>query len=395
MMAGCPVSSGFEDVALLAAVERPYVRHGQTPTSALLAAAFQAAIAAAGLRPHEVDGLGVASFTHAPDRAVDLAWRLALRPRWIMDDGNGGTSGLNLLLHAARAVRCGDASAVVLVAADHFGDGDFRRLTEHYNRTASEVLRPLGIGGPNPLFAMLTTRHMAETGLRREDYGLLAITQRAWAGLNPQAVYRSPLSLADYLAAPIVAPPLCRYDCVPIVDGADALVVVRRDHPAARRLPAVGLRAMGSLHNADHQAGSGLRTGLAALAGNLWQAAGLGPDDMDVLSVYDDYPVMVLVQLADLGFFPPGELGRYLHERIATRRLALNTSGGQLSAGQAGAACSLHGLVEVMTQLTGRAGARQVARARHGLVTGYGMIEYRHGLSATALVLEALDREGA
>jgi acetyl-CoA acetyltransferase len=385
-------SAGFDDICLLAGIEVPYVRRGRIPTSSLLAGAFHAAVARAGLHPRDVDGLGVASFTHAPDRAIDLAWKLALRPRWIMDDGNGGASGLNLLHHAARAVQCGDASIIVLLAGDHFGADDFTRLVENYNQTTRDLLRPLGGGSPNPLFAMLTAQHMDDTGLRREDYGTLVMTQRGWASQNPQAVYRSPMTLEQYLAAPIVSAPLCRFDCVPVVDGANAVVVARRDHPRARRESAVGIKAMASLHNVDHQEGSGLRTGLADIADGLWRAAGMGPTDIDVASIYDDYPVMVLVQLADLGFFPSEQVYRYVHEHIATRKLALNTSGGQLSAGQAGAACSLHGLVEAMTQLQGHAGARQVGNARHALVTGYGMVEYRYGMCSTALILEGSPR---
>ena len=380
--------AGFDDICLLAGIEVPYARRGQVPTSVLLARAFHAAVARAGLHPRDVDGLGVASFTHAPDRAIDLAWKLALRPRWIMDDGNGGASGLNLLQHAARAVQCGDASVVVLLGGDHFGADDFTRLVENYNQTTRDLLRPVSGGSPNPLFAMLTAQHMDDTGLRREDYGALVVTQRGWASRNPQAVYRDPLTLEQYLAAPIVATPLCRFDCVPVVDGANAVVVTRRDHPRASQVSPIGIKAMASLHNVDHQEGSGLRTGLADVADDLWRAAGVGPADIDVACIYDDYPVMVLVQLADLGFFARGEVRRYVHEHIATRKLALNTSGGQLSAGQAGAACSLHGLVEAMTQLQGQAGLRQVGEARHALVTGYGMVEYRYGMCSTALILE-------
>ncbi len=380
-------SAGFDDIRLLAGVEVPYVRRGQVPTSVLLARAFRDAVARAGVQPREVDGLGVASFTHAPDRAIDLAWRLGLRPRWIMDDGNGGASALNLLQHAARAVQCGDATLVVLLAGDHFGAEDFTRLVENYNQTTRDLLRPLGGVNPNVLFAMLTSRHMAATGLTRVDYGALAVAQRGWAGLNPLAVYRSPLTLEQYLAAPMVATPLCRFDCVPVVDGANAIVVTRSDHPAARAGGAVGIKALASLHNADHQEGDGLRTGLAEIADRLWNAAGIGPAEIDVASVYDDYPVMLLVQLADLGFFAPQQAHSFVHERIATRRLALNTSGGQLSAGQAGTAGGMHGLVEALTQLQRRAGERQVAGARHALVTGYGMVEYRHGMCAAALVL--------
>jgi acetyl-CoA acetyltransferase len=137
-------AAAFREIRLLAGVEVPYARRGGIPTSDLLAQAFHAVLARAGVHPRDVDGLGVASFTHAPDRAIDLAWKLALRPRWIMDDGNGGASGLNLLQHAARAVQCGDASVIVLLAGDHFGADDFTRLVENYNQTTRDLLRPLG-----------------------------------------------------------------------------------------------------------------------------------------------------------------------------------------------------------------------------------------------------------
>jgi len=172
---------------------------------------------------------------------------------------------------------------------------------------------------------------------------------------------------------------------VPVVSGADAVVVTSRG-----RAPAgIRVRALRALHNPDGQEGDGLRTGLADVAGELWQAAGLGPADIDLAWVYDDYPAMVLVQLADLGFLPDGDAARFLRERIERERWPLNTSGGQLSAGQAGAAGGMHGLVEAVTQLRGEGGARQVDGARTAVVTGYGMVLYRYGACAAAAVLEA------
>ncbi len=377
-------------VRLLGATEVTYTRRGQRSTSELLALAFRQALDEAGLRASDIDGLGVASFTHAPDRAIDLAWKLGLQPRWIMDDSNGGASGLNILQHAIRAVQAGDARAIAIVAGDHFEAEDFRRLVENYNQTTSDHLRPLGAGSPNQVFAMLTAAQTRTLGLERADYGALVMRQRQWAALNPQAVYRTPMSLDDYLNAPDVAWPLGRLDCVPVVDGANAIIVTRQDHPAVQGKPGITVRALRSLHNIDDQQGDGLSTGLARLAPDLWPQSGLSPADMDVVSIYDDYPVMVLAQLQDLGFFQAQDAKRFIHEEIATGRLALNTSGGQLSAGQAGAACSLHGLVEVMRQLGGQAGERQLAQARYGLVTGYGMVEYRYGMCSTALILESL-----
>lgn len=379
----------LEGVAIVAAVEVPYTRRPDAATTGdLLASAFGEALAGCGIGHHEVDGLGVASFTLLPDHAVDLAWRLGISTRWLMDDCLGGASGIDLLQHAVRAIQAGDASVVVLLAGDRFEPADFTRLTEHYNLTTQAWLRPLDAGVPNSLFAMLTSRHMRAHGLSRADYGTLAVTQRRWAAMNPLAVYRSPMTLDDYLHAPAVSEPLGRYDCVPVVSGANALVVASAGHPAARDR-AVRLRALRTRYNRDHQEGDGLVSGLADIATALWSDAGVGPDDVDLASIYDDYPVMVLVQLADLGFASGGDLRALVHERIATGALPVNTSGGQLSVGQAGAAGGMHGLVEVVTQLRGAAGARQVAGARIGLATGYGMVQYRYGMCANAVILES------
>jgi acetyl-CoA acetyltransferase len=112
---------------------------------------------------------------------------------------------------------------------------------------------------------------------------------------------------------------------------------------------------------------------------------------MDVIGVYDDYPAMAVAQLCDLGLVPADDLPGFIARRIATRDLPVNTAGGQLSAGQAGTAGGMHGLAEVARQLLGRAGARQVAGARHGVATGYGMVQLRYGMCANAAVLARED----
>jgi acetyl-CoA acetyltransferase len=336
----------------------------------------------------ELDGLAVSSFSLQPDHAVDLAWRMGLHLRWLMQDTNGGASGVNMVQHAARAVETGDARAILVLAGDHLPPAAFQHLVDNYNSATRDHLAPLPFGGPNSLFAMLTQRHADANGLEREDYGALVLTQRRWARDNPGAVYRQPLTLDDYLSARVVADPLCVYDCVPVVTGADAVIVcVPRagDHGTP-----VAVRAVKLSFNYDDQQGDGLRTGLAAAADTLWQAAGASPCEMDITMVYDDYPAMVLIQLADLGYVPNGDLRALIHDKIAPRRLALNTSGGQLSAGQAGAAGGLHGIVEAVRQLRGEAGSRQVANARLALAAGYGMVCYRYGACAGAVVLEGV-----
>jgi acetyl-CoA acetyltransferase len=375
------------EAVIAGAGEVPYTRKPPpgTTTESLLAAAAEQALADAGIEPRTIEGLAVASFSHAPDHAVDLAWKLGLRLRWLMDDANGGVSGLNMLQHALRAVEAGDADAVLVLAGDCLTPGEFAQLVTGYNTATREYLAPLRFGGPNALFALLTQRHMAREGLEREDYGRLVLAQREWASLNPGAVYREPLTMEEYLGAPSVAEPLSRYDCPPVVAGADALVVTAGAGPRP-----VAVRALRAAYNHDQQEGDGLTTGLALTSDALWREAGVGPEDVDVASIYDDYPAVVLAQLQDLGFFGEGQARRFLADRVAGRRLPLNTSGGQLSAGQAGAAGGLHGLVEAVRQLRGEAGVRQVHGARRALVTGYGMVLYRYGACASAAVLERL-----
>ncbi|VVE00011.1 thiolase family protein [Pandoraea anhela] len=389
----------FDGALIAAGVEVPYQRRATEGTTGdLLADAFSRALAESGFSTKDIDGLGVAAFTLAPDHAVDMAWRLGLRPRWCMDDCHGGASAINMLQHAVRAIQCGDANVVALLSGDRFEASDFKQLVDHYNLTTRHLLRPLETGGPNAVFAMLTQRHARRFGLTPRDYGALCVAQRAWAAQNPNAVYRSPMTLADYLEAPLVADPLRRLDCVPVVCGANAVIVARADlvrrKPNIRNVRNVRIRAVQSLYNTDHQAGDGLTTPLAAVAPALWQQAGVAPSDMDVISVYDDYPVMALIQLADLGFAPDGDM-RALLARIAARELNVNTSGGQLSAGQAGAAGGMHGLVEAVTQLRHGAGERQVAGARLAVVSGYGMVEYRYGMCGNAVVLEGVTGEAS
>jgi acetyl-CoA acetyltransferase len=375
-----------QDALIVGAYEARYERHAPPArdTKELLKEAVLGALADAGLGLKDVDGLGVASFSLKPDHAVDLAWHLGLSPRWLMEDPHGGASALNLLSHALRAIESGDAETIVLCSGDHLDRDAFADLVRNYNRVTAEHLAPLNYGGPNALFALLTQRWMDARDLGREDLGAIPVAQRAWAARNPLAAYREPLTMAEYLETPLFLPPLCRLDCVPVVAGGDAIVL--RAAPAAG--PAARVRAMRSLFNSDQQEGDGLVTGFAEFADELWAAAGARPEDVDAAYLYDDYPVMALAQAHDLGLVPDGDLKRWLGATVLEGGWPLNTSGGQLSAGQAGAAGGMHGLVEAVRQLRGTVEEERRTGAELALVSGYGMVLYRHGASHNAAVLE-------
>ena len=350
--------------------------------------AVVAALNDAELDAKDVQGMAVASFSLAPDAAVDLAWKLGLSLKWLMQDTNGGSSAVNMLGHALRGVEAGAADVILVIGGDATGLAGYGKVAANFNIVTREHLAPLGHGGPNGVYALVAARQIKKYKLEKSDYGHIAIAQRQWAAGNPYAVYRTPLTMEEYLAAPMVADPLSRFDCVPVVAGAQAIVVARADRAPQGR-PGVRVRVIRHSFNYDHQQGDGLQTGISTFTNELWASAGVTPSDIDVASIYDDYPTMVLAQLNDLGFIPNNDLARFCRTTIAERKLPVNTWGGMLSAGQPGGfAGGLNGISEAVLQLQQRANARQVPDARLAVATGYGMTMYRYGGTAGAAILE-------
>jgi acetyl-CoA acetyltransferase len=379
------------DAVIIGSGEAGYTRHPQPDqnTHTFLRDAVVSALRDANLKLSDVDGLAISSFSMEPDKSVDMAWRFGMSLRWLLQDTNGGAGGINMLGHAVRGIEAGAASVIVVVGGDAMPPEGFARLTANYNRAIRDHVSPLGHGGPNSLFAMLTQRQMQAFGLERRDYGHLAISQRAWAAGNPGAVYRKPLTMDEYMNARVVCDPLTQYDCVPRCCGASAIVIATPDRCPPHRAP-IRVRALKQSFNYDHQEGDGLRTGLSKIASDLWSAAGVAPEDIDVAAIYDDYPAMVLAQLNDLKLIPGNDLARFCRVEIAERKFPVNTSGGLLSAGQAGSAGGMNGTVEVVRQLQHCADGRQVPDARLAIVSGYGMVLYRYGACAGAAVLERM-----
>ena len=382
----------MRSAAIIGVGQSAYTRRpepGQS-THTFIRDAAVAALADAGVDARDVQGMAVASFSLAPDTAVDLAWKLGLSLRWLLQDTNGGSSAMNMLGHALRGVAAGAADVILVVGGDATGLAGYGKIAANYNIATRDHLAPLGHGGPNGVYALVASRQMKKYGLEKSDYGQLAIAQRGWAAKNPFAVYRTPLTMDEYLAAPMVADPLSRYDCVPVIAGAQAIVVAHPDR-APRGRAGVRVRAHRASFNYDNQAGDGLQTGISTFADDLWREAGVSPGDIHVASIYDDYPTMILAQLDDLGMIADHDLARFCRRDIGEKHFPLNTWGGMLSAGQPGGpAGGLNGIAEAVLQLQGRAGERQVKDARLAVATGYGMTMYRYGGTAAAAILERM-----
>jgi acetyl-CoA acetyltransferase len=231
-------------------------------------------------------------------------------------------------------------------------------------------------------------RHFDVYQTTEQQLGAIAVQQRRNAALNPDAIYREPISLDDYLASRVISSPLRLYDCDVPADGAHAFVLSHVDyaadapHPVQIEAVAESRHGMGSWVFRDDM------TTMAAhdAATRLWNETDLRPKDVDTVQLYDGFSIFTLLWLEALGFCAPGESGPFVEggQRIAIDGpLPLNTSGGQLSEGRYLAWGLLY---EACAQLRRTAGARQVDNAEVALVAGGG------GNVAQTLLLTRVDR---
>jgi len=379
----------YDGIVAVSPATVPYQRFSKEAAHWWIARALKQSLDGAGLRSGDVDGLIVSSFTLFPDSAVGLTQHLGLTPRWLDDILMGGACGVVGLRRAARAVQSGDASVVACVAGDTNHVDSFRRMLSSFSRFAQDASYPYGSGGPNACFALLTDHYMRRFGATREDFGRICVAQRQNALRNPQAVMKTPLTMEHYIGARAISDPIALFDCVMPVAGAECFLVMREEDAKAQGLPHAHIRATIERHNAFPEDAIQMRGGWEMDVDELYAMAGLRPDDMDLVQTYDDYPVIVMMQLEDLGFCAKGDGPEFVraHDLTIDGDFPHNTSGGQLSAGQAGAGGGYLGLTEAMRQVTGAAGPTQVKDARHALASGFGMINFDRGLCSGAVIL--------
>lgn len=380
---------GYDDVAVAVPVTVPYRRFSNEGAHWFIGQAVRGLIERSGLAKDRIDGLCLSSFSLVPDTAVGVTQHLGLSPRWLDHVPTGGASGVMCLRRAARAVQSGDADIVACVAADTNHVDSFRQTLGAFSDFARDATYPYGSGGPNSVFAMITAHYMREFGARREDFGRIAVAQRQNALRNPNALFKKPLTLDQYMTARPIADPLHLFDCVMPCAGAEAFLVMRRERARDLGLDHVLVRGAIERHNAFSGDPVMVRGGWRQDRDDLYAQAGVGPGDIDLLQSYDDYPVIVMMQFEDLGFCEKGEGPEFVRANTLTvdGSFPNNTGGGQLSAGQPGAAGGFMGLTETIRQLTGQAGDRAVAHARLGLVAGFGMVTYDRCLCTGAVIL--------
>ena len=382
----------YAGVYIVGAGQASYEKRSTKPIFRVLWEALDAALRSAHLPFGSVQGLALTCFVLPPDNVTTVAEHFGIEARFLFHGVYGGASGIIGMLHAARAIRDGDADVIAILAGDVFDVAAHNQMLDHFNGPVRDWLAPQGFGGANGVFALHTRLYMESFGATLEDFGRLPVAQRHNALGNPNALFKTPLTMQDYLNARPIAEPLRLYDCVLPCAGGDCIILASERVARGLDVPKVRILGGGEMHNFPANDVYSMRTGFEDIAPRIYAQAGLEPADMHFAQLYDDYPVMEFLQLEGLGIAPRGGSHLFLraHDARYSGDFPINTGGGQLSAGQAGASGGMIGVVEGVLQLRGEGGARQ-ARCERGMLAGYGMVAYGRGLSCSAAIIERED----
>lgn len=359
----------------------PYYKRGQSePRSMqeLVGEAILNALDDAGLSIRDVDGLSYYMGGHyaSTDALAETMGIPEVRYTATLTGGGGGSAGHVGL--ASTAIITGMADVVVCVGAIQQTKARYGQIMAALAPTPDTAFySSSGLVGPGHLYSMLARRHMHRYGTTREHFAEVAMSFRANALTHPLSIMKKPMTLDDYFATRMIADPLCLFDFCLETDGAIAVVVTSAERARDLKQKPVYVsgcahggagawgRAIGSMQMPDDIFAS---SGHRSIVKRLYDEAGVGPKDVDVALIYDNFSFLVLMQLEDYGFCPIGESGPFVADgsiRLGGS-LPVNPHGGQLSNSYIVGSTNLREAVE---QLRGVA-ANQVAGAEVALVTG-------------------------
>ncbi len=367
-----------------------------------IAWAAEQALQQAGLSKNDFDGQGLgvshAEVAHTVNWSAATAENLGISPQVLIRGDQGGASAAAMLIRAAAMIRSGIVDRVLVVGADtplnmpSIAPG-LPLSPERTRGVYWDFQGPFGLMGATAQFALVLTRYMHEHKLKFEQLGKIAVSNRYHASLNPEAIYRTPFTLDEYMASRVLSDPIRLLDCVPIVNGGLAYIVTSAKTARSLTDRPVYLRGFGESNN-FYQGSRSLpditTTGFSQAAPQAMAMAGVQHQDLDFLQPYDDYPFISMMTVEDYGFCKKGEGGQFIEERNLhfDGDFPMSTDGGQLSGGQPGGAIGgFMPLVEAVRQLRGEAGPRQVKDASIGAACGFGGIPYgRPGRSCISLI---------
>ena len=347
----------------------------------LMSDAASAALADAGLRRDEVDGLITGYSTTLPHLMLStvFAEHFGLTPCYAHGIQLGGATGFATVMLAHELVAAGVLRNVLVVAGEN-------RMTGQSRDAAIQTLAQVGhpryevpLGPTIPAYyALVASRYMHETGTAAADLAELAVLMRSHAALHPGAQFRDAIGVADVLASKPIAAPLRILDCCPVSDGG-AAVVVSRDRTGGAGVRIIGC---GQAHTHQHVSAAPSLTsfGTATAASRAGLGTRVALADIRYAAIYDSFTITLAILLEELGLAPRGGAGALAREGHFGRdgAMPLNTHGGLLSYGHCGVGGAMAHLVETQLQMTGRAGPRQVKDASVALLHGDGGVLSSH-----------------
>lgn len=369
---------------------KPQRRTEGITTMEMLMQVSAEAIEDSGLAPDEIDGLLVAPQVGETPQHVPatVAEYFGMQPSMSNMVDLGGASGPGMIWRAAAAITAGQCESVLCVIGNHRNTPAPRSPNRN---PAREFDTPFGASGANTSYALLMQAHMAAYGCTPEEYAAIAAGSRENAQRNEMAIFfGKPSSVEEVLASPMVTSPLHLLEIVMPVAGADAVIVTMAKRAETLRHPPVFLNGAGEkiTHRAVSQAPSLTSGPLKPSIARALTQAGLNVRDVDFLSLYDCYTIMVAATIEDAGLCEPGQFGKWLNDNGGMgpdARQPINTHGGQLGFGQPDLAGGMTHVVEAVRQIRGTTPNRQIKNCQSALVTGNGATMSE----AVALVLGA------
>jgi acetyl-CoA acetyltransferase len=361
-----------KSVAVVGAAET--TKMGKIPDTSVIGLHADAALNAmadAGLKPSDIDGVATAGVS-----PVELAHYLGVTPTYADGTSVGGCSFMLHVRHAAAAINEGLAKTILIT---HGESGRSRVGAGGWARSASSLMgqfeMPYGVTSPPTMFTVPVLRYLKTYGLTEEDLAWVAVIQREWAAKNPRASFRDPITVEDVLSSPMIAWPFRMLMCCLVTDGGGALILTSADR--AKDFPQKPVYVLGTGESVETPMVSQMEDFTSSKAFRVsgrkaFAEAGVSHDDVDHLMIYDAFAHLPLYGLEDLGFCKPGEAAGFIRERNTAigGKLPLNTNGGGLSYMHSGM-YGMYALQESVRQMRGIAPA-QVEGAKVSVCHGVG-----------------------
>ena len=328
-------------------------------------------LADAGLKAADIDGVATAG-----ESPVAIAHYLGIAPRWVDGSSVGGCSFMLHVRHAAAAIEAGYADTILITHGES-GRSGVGRGGGGGGRASlpAQFEMPYGPMGPTTMFTIGVLRYMKRYGMTHEQLAAVAVVQREWAGMNPRASFREPITVQDVLNSRLIAYPFHLFECCLVTDGGGALILVSAER--AKDFPHKPVYILGSGESVEAPMISQMKDLTSSQAFRIagseaFRSAGISHGDVDHLMVYDAFAHLPIWGLEDLGFCQRGEAAGFIEDGNTRpgAKLPLNTNGGGLSYMHSGM-YGMYALQESVRQMRGTAPA-QVPGAEISVCLGVG-----------------------